>query len=167
MRNYKNDLLNRIISLYDMYEDCMWKDEKLKLNILIQDNSISFYLYDDKSEVDNIILTFSDDEDSLYKYISINILLKMIKDVIIHRNGYEFTNVVLKPYLKLIVCDNSVLDIMIKLVNRQYLGINVFDNDLVNEINDCVLNPIFYPKKTIHKLDERIAMTRKLLRREK
>ena len=145
MRNYKKDLLNRIIDLYNMYERYMWIHDDVKLNILIQDNSIAFYLYNLHDEIDNIVLTFDGKENTLYKYISIKILLMMMKDVIVHREENEFHNKVLKPYLRIIVNDDSILEIMTLLVNRQLLGIINDDTEIVKNIDREVINPIFCP----------------------
>lgn len=164
MRDYKIDLASRIIDLYNMYEKYMWMHENVKLNILVQDNQIAFYLYNDNEELDNIVLTFSEKENSLYKYISIKILLNMMKDVIIHRDENEFHNKVLKPYLKLIVNEDNILEIMTILVNRQLLGIINDNNNLIKNIETSIVNPIFYPTRVIKKLDERIGITRKLLK---
>ena len=164
MKNYKNDLVSRVIYLYDIYEGYMWKHDNVKLNILIQDNSIAFYLYDDKEELDNIVLSFSGKENNLYKYVGIRILLRIMDDVIVHRNDNEFHNRVLKSYLKIIVNDDSLLNVMKKLVDRQLLGIINNDSILVREIYDSVSNPLFYPVGVIKKLDQRISMTKKLLK---
>lgn len=164
MKNYKKDLLDKIIGLYNMYDGYMWRHEDAKLNILLQENTISFYLYNDKEELDNIILTFSDKENMLYRYISIKILLEMINDVIVHIDENEFQNSILKPYLKLIVNDDGIFEIMSNLVDRQMLEIISDDTDSVKNIRNLVINPIFYPTKVIRELDERIGITRKLLR---
>lgn len=164
MKNYKKDLLDKIIGLYNMYDGYMWRHEDAKLNILLQENTISFYLYNDKEELDNIILTFSGKENMLYRYISIKILLEMINDVIVHIDENEFHNSILKPYLKLIVNDDGIFEIMRNLVDRQMLEIISDDTDSVKNIRNLVINPIFYPTKVIRELDERIGITRKLLR---
>lgn len=166
MKNYKNDLLNRIINLYNMYEKYMWMHDDVKLNILIQDNAIAFYLYNDKEEIDNLVLTFSLGENALYKYISIKILLEMMRDVVVHRDENEFHNRVLKPYLRIIVNDDKILEMMTLLVDRQLLGIKNVNTDLVKDIEREVINPIFYPNRVMKKLDERIGITRKLLKTE-
>lgn len=164
MKNYKKDLVDRIINLYNMYEGYMWRHEEVKLNILIQNNTISFYLYNDKETIDEIIFTFSDKENMLYKYISIIILLEMLKDVVVHRDENEFHNSVLKPYLRLIVNDDQILEIMSKLIDRQLSEIINDNTDLIKNIGDSVINPIFYPNKFMKQLDDRIGMSRKLLR---
>ena len=164
MKNYKEDLASRVINLYDIYEGYMWKNDKVKLTILMQDNTIAFYLYDDKEELDNIVLTFSGKENNLYKYIGIRILLRIMDDVIIHRDDKEFHNRVLKSYLKIIVNDDSLLNVMKKLVDRQLLGIINKDSIFVKDIYNSVNNPIFYPSGVIKKLDQRIGMTKKLLK---
>ena len=58
MKIFKKDLVDRIINLYNMYENYIWRHKDVKLNILIQDNTLSFYLYNDKQDLDEIILTF-------------------------------------------------------------------------------------------------------------
>ena len=164
MRNYRDDLVNRVINLYNMYERYTWKHENVKLNILIQDNSIGFYLYDDKDELDNLVLTFSGKENNLYKYISIKILLEMLNDVIVYIDENEFYNSVHKPYLRLIVNDEDIFNIMKDLVDRQLLEFINDNTDLIRNIRTSVVNPFFYPNKVINKLDYRIRLSKKLLR---
>ena len=164
MKNYKKDLVDRIINLYNMYEKYMWRHEEVKLNILIQDNTISFYLYNEKEEIDEIIFNFSEKENKLYQYISIKILLEILKDVVVHVDDNEFHNRVLKPYLKLIVNDESILEIMKKLIDRQLSEIINDNTDLIKGLCDSVVNPLFYPNKFMKQLDDRIGMSRKLLR---
>lgn len=166
MRNYRDDLVNRVINLYNMYERYMWKRDNVKLNILIQDKSIGFYLYDDKDELDNLVLTFSGKENNLYKYVSIKILLEMINDVLIYRSDNEFYNNVHKPNLRLIVNDEVIFNIITDLVDKQLLEFINDDMDVIRDIRNSIVNPMFYPNKVISKLDERIGMSRLLLRSE-
>lgn len=164
MRDYKEDLVDRVIKLYNMYERYMWRYEEVKLNILIQDNTISFYLYNDKVDIDNIIFSFSGKENGLYKYISIKILMEMLNDVVVHIDENEFHNKVLKPYLRLIVNDYEVFNIMKELVDRQLLEFINENTDLIKNVRKSIINPVFYPNKFMKELDERIGMSRKLLK---
>jgi len=164
MRDLKKDILDRITDLYNMYERYIWIHEDTKLNILIQDNTVSFYLYDDKKDLDEIVLTFSGKENKLYRYISVSMLLMMLRDMIVYRDEFEFYNNVHKPYLRLIVNDDEILEIMKILIDRQNSEIISDKTDVIKEISDGVPYIWFYPRKFINQLDERIGMTRRLLR---
>ena len=164
MKNYKNDLVLRVLKLYNMYERYIWKHDDVKFNILIQDNTISFYLYNNECDLDNIVLSFSGKENMLYRYISIKILMEMLSDMVVHIDESVFCNRVVKPYLRLIVNDENVYNIMKELVDRQLSEYINEDTDLIKNISNLVINPIFYPNKTIKSLDDRIGITRKLLK---
>ena len=43
MKNYKNDLVNRVIDLYNMYEKYMWMRDDVKLNIEIEEFGTSSF----------------------------------------------------------------------------------------------------------------------------
>jgi len=51
MRDYKQDLVDRVIKLYNMYERYIWIHEDVKLNILIQDNAIRFRVIANSNEL--------------------------------------------------------------------------------------------------------------------
>ena len=164
MRRFKDDLVNKIIDLYNMYERYIWKHDDVKLDVLIQDGAISFYLYNSICDFDELIVDFSKKEHGLYKYVCVRILLMLSRDCIIYQDDNIFYNNVHKPYLKLIVNDDVIKNVMSDLVVRQNTEIINENTDIISDINDSVEYLLFYPRKFMNKLDERIGISKKLLR---
>jgi hypothetical protein len=164
VRDSKKDILYRIYNLYDMYEGYVWRHSDTKLDILINDNTIGFYLYNDNESIDELIITFSGRENRLYRYISVNMLLIMLRDMVVYNTDGEFYNNGYKPYLRLIVNDEKILEIMKELVDRQYSEFISDKTDIVQNISKSVSYTLFYPYKFINCLDERISLSKILLR---
>jgi len=164
MLDLKNDVLSRLIELYHMYEGYVLRHEDTKINILIQDKAIGFYLYNDKESIDEVIITFAGKENRLYRYISVSMLLILIRDMVVYKNYNEFYNNIQKPYLKLIVNDDKILEIMEELVDRQYHEIVNYRTDIVKEVSKSVPHTLFYPYEFMNRLDERISLSKLLLR---
>jgi len=164
MRVFREDLVEKLVDLYNMYERYIWKFEDAKLDILIQDNSISFYVYNNEEDLDELIVDFSAKENNLYKYVCVRILLMLTRDCVISQEDNIFYNSVHKPYLRLIVNDDKIKDIMGELVVRQQIEIITENTDIIENIRKSVRFTLFYPSKFMDKLDERIGISRKLLR---
>lgn len=164
MKNYRDDLVNRLIGLYRMYEAYIWKHEDTKIDILIQDNSISFYVYNEEEVLDELIVDFSNKENNLYKYVCLRMLLMFINDCIVVQADNIFYNNAIKPYLKLIVNDEKVKKIMDLLIVRQLVECITEDTDIIKNMKHSVKFLLFYPTKFMNKLDERIDLSRKLLK---
>ena len=164
MNTYKKDLVETLIDLYNMYERYMWKHEDVKLDILVQDGCVSFYLYSSSDDLDEIIVEFTNRENAMYKYVSINMLLMLMRDCVMKVDGNIFYNTVHKSYMKLIVNDDEIRDIMVQLVNRQYTEFIGEDTDIVQNISRKVPFNIFYPNRFMNELEERIGISRKMIR---
>ena len=164
MKNYREDLVNRLIDLYRMYEEYIWKYDDTKIDVLMQDNTISFYVYNKEETLDELIVDFSNKENNLYKYVCLRILLMFINDCIVVQDDNIFYNNAIKPYLKLIVNDDDIKIMMGKLVSRQLVEFITEDTDIIKEMKHSVKFLLFYPTKFMNKLDERIGLSRKLLR---
>ena len=164
MNTYKKDLVETLIDLYNMYERYMWKHEDVKLDILVQDGCVSFYLYSSSDDLDEIIVEFTNRENAMYKYVSINMLLMLMRDCVMKVDGNIFYNAVHKPYMKLIVNDDEIRDVMVQLVNRQYTEFIGEDTDIVQNISRKVPFNIFYPNRFMNELEERIGISRKMIR---
>ena len=163
MFDLKNDVLNKLVSLYNMYEEYAIRNKDTKINILIQDGSISFYVYNSKENVDEFIITFSDKENSLYKYISVGIYDRLSTDMVVYNEDNEFYNKE-KPYLKMIVNDDNMLYIMKSLVLGEHFGNVDYKNNVFDELSSKVPFTWIYPFKFMYRLDERVSLSKKLLK---
>ena len=164
MKNFSEDLVNKLIDLYRMYEVYIWRHDDTKIDILIQDNSISFYVYNSEDDLDELIVDFSNKEKNLYKYVCLRILLMLIKDCVIFQDDNIFYSNVHKPYLRLIVNDDKIKGLMGELVARQLVELITERTDIIMNVRNSVNLILFYPSKFMNKLDERIGLSRKLLK---
>ena len=164
MDKFLDDVIKSLDDLYYIYERYMWNNNDSNLDVLIQDNTICFYMYKNKDIIDEIILTFDEDERCMYVYICIRLLLILLGNVYIYNQDNLFYNNTHKKYLKLIVNDEIVLDSMIKIISMQ-------DNIILNENMDLVLDirEILIRKKYfedfINQLNDRVDFSRKLFKR--
>lgn len=163
MKKIADKISNKIEYLYELYELYIYKHNDTKINVLIQDNSISFYLYNEKQDLDELTITFSDKEYKLYTYLSIKTMLTLLGNVFIYTNDNEFYNNTHKPYLKLIVNDDKILNIINKIVINQ-------ENTIINENMEDIekiksqLPRRYYSNQFIQNLENRIELSKKLLR---
>jgi len=134
------------------------------LEVLVHDNTISFYMYKCGEVIDEIILSFDNKERTIYEYICIRLLVILFGNVYIYNKGNLIYNNKHKSYLKLVVNDDIILSNMIKLINMQ--------NDMVISDNlnmKLDIKKSFFRRRYsdnfIKQLDDRIDFSKKLLRR--
>lgn len=111
MNKYISEVLERLDTVYTIYERYAWGNKDTKINIIIQDNSISFYLNDNKLD-DEFILTFAEEETILYHYLSLEVLAIVLGNVYIHRSDNILFNNAHKSYVKMFINDEAILKIM-------------------------------------------------------
>jgi len=119
MKNYIDLLLEKLDDLCKFYEVYTWKYEDSKFAIVVQDNSILFYLYSLDGDIDKFTIVFNDFEYELYEYIALNVLNIVLGTVYIHVNGNEFYNNVHKSSFKLFINDDKILALAKELVSKQ------------------------------------------------
>lgn len=163
MKNFEKDLVEQLSELYQMYENYMWKHEGSNLEVLIQDSTICFYLYDGSEVIDEIVLTFDSKENNLWNYLSLRVMLILFDNAVIYRDDNVLYNTVHKSYLKLTVNDDYILDMMDKIISMQYkvpiYGEMEFLEDMRKDLPWRL-----YPNKFMKRVNERIGISRKLLR---
>lgn len=165
MKQFIETLLNKLAYLYQIYENYIWKNEKenIKLNILIQDNMICFYLYNKFEIIDEFFLTFDQKEQSIYKYISIRVMLNVLGNVLIHNDGYTFYNEKHKPYLNIIINDSNILESAIYITKKQSDEIINNNNLYIEKIYQNIPSKM-YPYTFLDSLEKRIEISKKILR---
>ena len=164
MDKFLNELINSLDRLYYLYEEYMWKNDNSKLDVLIQDNTLSFYLYKNGEVIDEIILSFDDRERLMYNYVCIRLLIVLLGNVYIYNKDNEFYNIKHKPYLKLIVNDDLILDEMLKVISVQEKNVINGDMNIISDMRNS-LSKKKYSKDFINQINERIDFSKKLLRR--
>ena len=164
MEKCLEEFVSSLDRLYYTYENYIWKNSDSKLDVLIQDNTISFYLYKDKEVIDEIIFSFEDKEKSMYNYLCVRLLVILLGNVYIYNKDNIFYNDTHKDYLKLIVNDENVLNIFNNIVSSQEdksIGENM---DLVLGMREKLTRKRYY-NQFIYQVNDRIELSKKLLRR--
>ena len=164
MEKFLEEFVSSLDILYYTYENYIWKNSASKIDVLIQDNTISFYLYKDKEVIDEIIFSFEEKEKSMYNYLCVRLLIILLGNVYIYNKGNIFYNDTHKDYLKLIVNDDIILDIFNNIVSKQEdksIGENM---DLVLGMREKLTRKRYY-NQFIYQVNDRIELSKKLLRR--
>lgn len=124
----KIDVINdKLYKLYMLYESVMWKDDKVKLDIIYENNGIKMILYNDKEYIDELEIYFHNKERNLYKYIAIKQFISVLGNVMIHNEKNVFSNISHKSYVRFIVNDQELLLLMNEIAKIQQEM--VIDND--------------------------------------
>ena len=164
MEKFLEEIVDSLDKLYWTYENCIWKNDNCKLDVLLQDRTISFYLYKDREVIDEIILSFDDKEEGVYKYLCVRLLFILFSNCCIYNKDNEFYNKTHKPYLNMIVNDQEVLDKFVEIVNMQEDMIINENMDLVLGMREKLIKKRYY-NQFISQFNQRIELSKKLLRR--
>ena len=164
MKDFIEDLIGKLEELYNMYEYYMWRHDDSRLEVLIQDYGICFYMYKDNEVIDEMILQFDDNEKGIWAYISIRLIIIMLGNVIINVNNNELYNMVHKPYLRVIVNDDGILDSILRIIKFQDKIVIHGKMEILEMVRNC-LPRVRYSKKFMKNFDERVNISRQLLRR--
>ena len=124
----KIDVINdKLYNLYMMYESVIWKDDKVKLDIIYENNGIKMLLYNDKEYIDELEIYFHNKERNLYKYIIIKQFINVLGNVMIYNERNIFSNISHKSYVRFVVNDQELLLLMKEIMEIQKEM--VIDND--------------------------------------
>lgn len=124
----KIDVINdKLYNLYMMYESVIWKDDKVKLDIIYENNGIKMLLYNDKEYIDELEIYFHNKERNLYKYIVIKQFISVLGNVMIYNERNIFSNISHKSYVRFVVNDQELLLLMKEIMELQKEM--VIDND--------------------------------------
>lgn len=124
----KIDVINdKLYNLYMMYESVIWKDDKVKLDIIYENNGIKMLLYNDKEYIDELEIYFHNKERNLYKYIVIKQFISVLGNVMIYNERNIFSNISHKSYVRFVVNDQELLLLMKEIMEIQKEM--VIDND--------------------------------------
>ena len=157
--NNPNVIIDKLNELYRLYEEYCWRYPELEMVVMFDSETISLYLNSQSDNIDTVCLSFNKREKKVYKYISLKFFNLILGDVFIYNNGNVFYNERHKPYLKLIVNDNDILNNINKLVVNQ--GITYIQNGVEEMVPKVPLK--VYSKKFINEFDERISLSKKRL----
>ena len=163
MNNFIDEFVNVLTDLYNLYENYMWKHDDSNLEVLMQDRTICFYLYKNKEVIDELILSFDEKEQGIYAYMCIRLMIIMLGNVIVNIDNNILYNNMHKPYLKLIVNDEGILDSMSRILAFQYKIVIHGKMEILEMVRNRLPRKV-YPRKFMRTLNDRVGMSRKLLR---
>ena len=159
MIDKKNDFVKLFSDLCYVYKDYIRDNDGTKLEVVIDNNMIKMYLYNNMEVIDEFGLIFNEKEKDKYYYMSI-ILMKILYSCgIIYSKDNIFYENVDGTGFKIIVNDLELFD-------RMYGVVSIYrDIDFYEKIDNGrrVRNKINRDIKKIN-LDERVNISKKLLR---
>lgn len=155
------DIYVKLEDLILFYESYIIFHENASLDILINDDSISFYLLDGEKE-DNIVITFDNEEKDALNYLAILIIIKLFGKVLIHFNDGVITNDKHKKNIRITVLNEDIKSLVEKIVNIQDSEYINTDLEVVKSLESKVNKN--YPKDFILTLGDRISLSKKVLK---
>lgn len=159
MKEKKKDFIKLLEDLCIIYKDYISKNSDSILEVYINNNMIKMCLNNGSCLVDQFGLVFNQKEKDSYIFISM-ILMKILfsKKIIYSKNNVFFDNID-KATIKIVVNDENVFDRMFSVISIHN------DIDFYNriDINRRIRNKVNRNRNASH-LDERVSMTKKLLR---
>ena len=167
MKKYIIELLEKLDTLYVIYERYAWNHKDTKINVIIGDNTISIFLNDSNKLEEEFILTFPYEESILYHYLSLELLAIVLGNVYVHKDNNILFNNAHKPYVKMFVNDEDILSIMQPIIYNQ-------DKEFIHKNMNYLLTArafLFkyqnkvYDKEFLNTLDLRINLVKKVLSR--
>ena len=164
MEKFLEEFVSSLDRLYYTYENYIWKNSDSKLDVLIQDNTISFYLYKNSDVIDEIIFSFDEKEKTMYNYLCVRLLVILFGNVYVYNKDNIFYNNMHKSYLRLIVNDESVLDIFDNIINNQEDSVIGENMELLLDMSEKLTKKRYY-NKFIYEVNDRVELSKKLLRR--
>lgn len=166
MEEYIKDITEKLEEIYVLYERYVWKHKESKIYILIQDNTILYYLKGPNGLEEEFELSFNENEEILYHYLSLQVLAIVLGNVYVHQDKNILFNNVHRPYVKMFVNDENVLAIMIPILSNQ--NKHFIRTDMIYMKNAFkLLQEYFYTsynESFIQELGNRINLTKRLLR---
>ncbi len=167
MEKYIIELLEKLDTLYVLYERYTWNHPDAKINVLIGDNTISVFLKDKDKLEEEFIITFPDEEAILYHYLSLEFLAIVLGNVYVHQDNNILFNNAHKPYVKMYVNDEAILSIMQPIINNQdkeFIHKNMYYLLKARALLFQNQNKV-YDKEFLDALDLRINIVKKVLSR--
>ena len=158
-----NEIWNKINELLTIYEEYLFFHENSDLNIIIDSDTISFYLFDDEKE-DEFILTFDGKDKKALNYISTKIIIKLFGNVLIYFDGMTIYNKKHKKQININVLNEDVKQIVQEIVSIQEQEFINDDNKIVKDLKNKTKR-VIYPGKFMKILSDRVDISRKYLQK--
>ena len=149
--------------LLDYYEYYLMKHEQASLNIIIEDDAISFYLSSNNLD-DEIVIHFDKKDEDTFAYLAIKIIIKLFGQVVMHLDDNILYNNVHKKNVKIILLSDKIRKIVEGLIRIQN---DEFINDNLSEVRFLTKKANkLYPEKFALELKRRIDLSKELLKKD-
>ena len=169
MKRYIDELVDRINELIKIYENYIWKSDDRNLVVVFQkDLIISFYLFEKGELVDELYLSFEENEKHFYNAVCLRTFALLLGNVMVYKADDNEHNVYLnnslKSYLAVIAGDNEVASLIDSLIEVQDKEIINKDNKIIKEDSKKVKKRL--PNVSVlNQIEKRISLSREMLRR--
>ena len=163
MKNYLDDVTDKIYELYKTYEVYAWKNEKVKIVISLGENyTLSFYVFQNDEMIDHLQLSF--EEENLFKALSLRLFIKTLGNVKIHKLDYNmYFNPVHRKYLLFIVNNSELIKTIDEIcASQEEFALNL-DMETIKRA-DKKVKKRKYSKKFLNAIDKRIDVTNEMFR---
>lgn len=154
-------IYQKIAELIDYYESYLLKKEDATFNILIEEDTLSFYLSSDDKE-DIFIIRFDEKDKNILYYLSLKIIIKIFGHVIMHLDNITLYNNVHKKNIKINILNNEVYNLVEKMIEVQEKDFISEELTFIKDINKRASK--IYPSSFYKKLDERVNISKKMLK---
>jgi len=172
MNKYLNLLTNKIYELYRAYENHAFNSYiqgKSNRQIIVNfksNNTIHFALFEKNQShefelIDEVYIGF-DDERKLYEAVSLNIFIKILGNVTIHKlDNNSYFNAMHKPYIYVMVEDRIINNNINKLIANQEEKLNT---EIIDDISKHIKS-----KKVcwsfLSQIEDRTELTKEMFRK--
>ena len=169
MKRYIDELVDRINNLIKIYENYIWKSDDRNLVVVFQkDLIISFYLFEKGELVDELYLSFEENEKNFYNAVCLRTFALLLGNVMVYKADDNEHNVYLnnslKSYLAVIAGDEEVASLIDSLIEVQDKEIINKDNKIIKEASKKIKKRL--PNVSVlNQIDKRISLSREMLRR--
>lgn len=167
MKNNDDNLdkiMEQIFRMYDLYEKFIWNniDNDYRLKISIDDKLFRIMLLTKDDIIDFFQLKFDSKELELQKYISLSVFRYGFRNIQINKKNNIFFNTIHRLYLKCEVYDNDILKEINKLVvmHNDYSD-DLIDNDL-SSMHYKLLKNTMIDNKIVDIAKYRVGISKKL-----
>ena len=157
MKEKRKDFINLLDDLCNIYKEYIRSNNNSNLEVIIQDNMINMYLYDDNELIDTFGLSFNNKEYDKYRYVSI-VLMKLLfgSNVIYSKDNIFLSD---KDKFRIVVNNEDIFNSMFNMacIHRDNNFYKIIDNNgrIRNKINK---------NKDISIMDERVEISRNLVK---
>lgn len=153
-------IYQKLEELVNYYENYLNKNNEAFVDIIIDDDSISFYLLD-KIHEDNFIISFNEKDFNTFMFLSIKIIVKIFGNVLMHLDGVTLYNNVHRKNIKISVLNEKVYKLVKKIIDVQEKEFINDDLELIKELNKKA--SLKYPEDFMEILSERVNISKKIL----